>query len=101
METTRASKHASKRIKERCGVSKKKADRISRMAYTRGTDRLETKGALRRWLDDKYSEGFRIVVWGDKAYLFSGEKVLVTVLQVPSELTRKGSYPKKTSVRPA
>lgn len=88
----RASKHAKKRIKERCGISKSSADRVAELALERGTERKNTKGSLRKWLDVKYSNSeadSRIVVWGDKAYVYSSQNIVVTCLQIPAAITRK------------
>ena len=85
----RASNHARKRVKERCGVSKKSANRMAELALERGVLREHTKGPLRKWLDNRYtSENGQIVAWGDKAYIFSDQKILITVLQIPSAITR-------------
>ena len=97
----RASKHAKKRVKERCGVSKKTADRVAKLARERGVERENTKGPLRRWLDAKYlnsDANSTLVVWGDKAYVFSAQNVLVTCLQIPSVITKNM---KRMIVQPA
>jgi len=87
---TKVSYHAAKRIKERCGVGKRSADRVTSLAYERGVVKERTKGALRKWLDSKdRRENGKIVVWGDKAYIFSETCVLITVLQIPSSITPK------------
>ena len=86
------SKHAKNRIKERCGVGKGTADRISSMAYERGISTEHTKGALRKWLEGKNVTGKdQIKVWGDKAYIYSEKNVLITVLQLPAAITRNKS----------
>ncbi len=89
----RASDHARKRVKERCGVSKKNADRIAALALERGVEREYTKGPLRKWLDTKYLNGDEdrtLVVWGDKAYIFSGgeSRTLITCLQIPAVIMK-------------
>lgn len=88
MKDLYVSNHARQRIKERCGVSKKKAERICQMAVERGTERENTKGQLRKWLDHKHSKGQTIMVWGDKAYFISKEGVLITTIQIPSSITK-------------
>ena len=85
------SKHAKKRIKERCGVSKKSADRIAEMVITRGVSQESTKGPLKRWLDEKALNsdlGSTLLVWGDKAYIISDRNVMVTCLQIPPTITK-------------
>lgn len=84
------SKHAKKRIKERCGVGKSSADRMANLAIERGADRGRTKGPLRSWLDMKYAKqkNGQIYVYGDKAYVISEDNVLVTVLCIPNEFKK-------------
>lgn len=97
----RASKHAKQRVKERCGVNKKSADRVAKLAIERGVARENTKGQLRKWLDAKQensSEGSRILVWGDKAYIFSCQNVMITCLQIPAVITKNM---KKMIMQPA
>ena len=91
MENVVVSRHARQRIKERCGVSKKSADRVSRLAVERGTEREQTKGMLRKWLDHKYTEGQKMFAYGDKAFFFSCDGVLITVIQIPSTITKNMS----------
>lgn len=85
-----ASKHARKRVKERCGVGKSTAERMCNLATTRGVERSCTKGPLRKWLNAKYQTQGKgsIYVWGDKAYLVSEENVCITVLNIPNELKK-------------
>lgn len=83
-------KHAKKRVKERVGVSKTKADKMAKMAIERGVERTQTKGRLRKWVDSQFYKNphtTEIYIYGDKAYIFIGEG-LITVLQIPSDLTR-------------
>ena len=99
--TARASKHAKKRVKERCGVNKKSADRLAGMVLERGVSIEYTKGPLRKWLDVKQSnsdEDSALYVWGDKVFIFSSENVLITCLQIPSVITRNM---KKMIIMPA
>lgn len=96
-----ASNHAKQRIKERCGVSKKSADRVAALALERGVEKENTKGSLRKWLDNKYAadkNDGKIVVYGDKAYIFSNQNVLITCLQIPAALTKNI---KKMMLQPA
>lgn len=94
-----ASNHAKQRVKERCGISKKSADRLAGLALARGVEKEFTKGPLRKWLDSYYtSEDGKIVAYGDKAYIFSKEQVLITVLQIPAVITKNMS---KMVVKPA
>ena len=85
------SDHARQRIKERCGISKKSADRVCALATRRGVVRENTKGALRKWLDNNVRDNRDLLVYGDKAFVISAENVVVTVLQIPQCLTRNMS----------
>lgn len=83
-------KHAQKRLKERCGLSKKAAGRLANLAYERGMKHSETTGNLRKWVDSQYfynETANNIRLYGDKAFIFSGYK-LITVLQIPHNLVK-------------
>ena len=83
-------KHAQKRIKERCGFNKKAMNRMSRKAYIDGVSYRDTKGQLNKWLNNVYFKNENtnnIKLYGDKAYVFCDDK-LVTVLQVPHRLSK-------------
>lgn len=84
------SKHAFKRLSERSGLSKKAAYRIAERAFTQGITHSETKGNLNKYVTSLYfnnTKANNIRLYGDKAYIFVGE-TLVTVLQIPSNLTK-------------
>jgi len=85
--------HGRQRIKERCGVRKSCAEKVAERAQQRGVERSQTKGSLRKWLDEKYisGEGENGTIWiyQEKAFIFTKQNVLVTVLQLPAELARK------------
>ena len=87
------SNHARQRIKDRCGAGKKAAaERICNLAIERGTNAEETKGTVRRWLDQQYYDENRVIyLYGDKAFSYTedlDDLVLVTVLQLPAEIFR-------------
>lgn len=84
------SEHAFKRLSERSGLSKKAAYRIAEKAFTQGITHSETKGNLNKYITSLYfnnTNANNIRLYGDKVYIFVGE-VLVTVLQIPSNLTK-------------
>ena len=94
-------KHAKKRIKERCGIKKGSSDRLARLAKERGLERRDTKGSLRSWLDMKGSKseaGMEFWIYGDKVFLFSRNDILITVLQIPRELQRKANTQRKAAL---
>lgn len=82
------SHHAKERLRERCGVNKKSALRCAELAVSRGQHYTETKGSVRRWLEDQIQGNHEIYIHGDKAYVFTDRMILVTVLQLPSEIAR-------------
>ena len=85
------SDHARQRIKERCGIkSKKKADHLCSIAYTRGIQAAQTKGALKDWIERKTRPGSYIACYNQMALVFSYKSTAecITVLQIP-ECIRK------------
>ena len=87
MEIT-ISKHAEMRMKERCGANKRSTQKIAEKAFKTGFTHSQTKGNLRKWVTSLYfnnKSANNIRLYGDKAYIFTDEK-LITVLQIPSNL---------------
>lgn len=83
-------KHAQKRLKERCRLSKKASERLANIAYEQGMRHNETTGNLRKWVDSLYfynETANNIRLYGDKAFIFCDYK-LVTVLQIPHTLVK-------------
>lgn len=83
-------KHAQKRLKERCGLSKKAAERLANLAYEHGMKHSETTGNLRKWVVSQYfynETANNIRLYGDKAFIFRGY-TLITVLQIPHNLVK-------------
>lgn len=82
------SKHAETRLRERCGINRKSAQRIAEKAFNEGIQHSQTKGNLKKWVTSLYfhnKTANNIRLFGDKAYIFS-DSVLITVLQIPSNL---------------
>lgn len=46
----RVSKHASRRLKERCGLNKKSVQRMADIAFTNGMKQEDATGQLNRWM---------------------------------------------------
>lgn len=86
----RLSKHAKKRMKQRCGLHGKSAVRIGERVFESGLRREDTKGRLAKWLDlvGKYNQGKLLIVHGETCYIFSSDNVLITLLNIPPELTK-------------
>lgn len=84
------SRHAMKRLSERSGLSKKSAQRIAEKAYAEGITHKDTKGNLKKYVTSLFfnnTNANNIRLYGDKAFIFAGE-TLITVLQIPSSLTK-------------
>lgn len=93
--------HATDRVKERCGISKKRSLRMAELAVERGQNYTDTKGSVRKWLDHQIKNDDRqIYVYGDKAFIFSKyNMVLITVLQIPAELVRCNNNNRRKAAR--
>ena len=84
----RVSKHASQRLKERCGLKKKSVRRMADIAFMKGMKEEDTSGQLNRFMVKLYCTNMdanNIRIYGNYIYIFCGE-TLVTVLHVPHRL---------------
>ena len=84
------SRHAAKRLKERCGLNKKACERMVQKAFDEGIKHSQTKGRLNKWVTGLYFKNEtanNIRLYGDKAYRFC-EETLVTVIQIPAGLMK-------------
>lgn len=83
-------RHARKRMKERCGFNKKTCERMALKALNDGMTHAQTKGNLNKWVSGLYfshSKANNIRIYGNFAYIFCGE-TLVTVMLVPVNLRK-------------
>ena len=86
----RLSNHAKMRMKQRCGLNSKSCERMTKKAFEEGVHHNQTKGLLNKWVTSLYFKNQKannIRLYGDKAYIFCDD-VLVTVIQIPSDLTK-------------
>ena len=86
----RVSRHALQRLRERCGLNKKSAERLAQKAYEKGIRHGQTKGNLNKWVTAQHFKNENIdnlIIYGDNLYLFDGE-ILVTVFRVPNNLLK-------------
>lgn len=93
------SHHASKRMHERCGLSKKAGKRMAMKAYVDGYSIEKTKGVLRSYfakIITNTEDSGRVLAkgYGDHIFVFKhepGYDVLVTVMKIPKQylLNRK------------
>lgn len=84
------SKHARKRMKERCGFTKKSQERMAWKAFNNGITHSKTKGNLNRWITCLYfknKNANNIRIYGDNAYIFCRE-TLVTVIPIPNNIKK-------------
>ena len=97
----RVSKHASRRLKERCGLNKKSVQRMADIAFTNGMKQEDATGQLNRWMASLYCANMdenNIRIYGNYVYIFCGI-TLVTVLHVPHRLKNHVNEQKKRLVR--
>lgn len=63
---------------------------MAQKAFDNGITHSQTKGRLNKWITSLYfrnKNANNIRLYGDKAYIFAG-KTLVTVIQIPTDLTK-------------
>lgn len=79
--------HAYKRSLERSGLNRKATERMLNKIWSDGISAEETTGKIKHWLDTVQDRSLndlsKILLYGDKAYLFHDD-ILITVLQVPA-----------------
>ena len=88
------SRHAEKRMRERCGLNRKAVERMAQKAFDKGIKRSQTKGNLNKWVTGLWSRNKsadNIRLYGDKVYIFC-DNVLVTVMQIPRDLVKDMEY---------
>lgn len=82
--------HAYDRMKERVGIGKKAADRLSEKAYAAGIDRNSVKGSLQKYIESKEWRDFsKCKIYGEIVYCFADSPegiVLMTVFWIPTNL---------------
>lgn len=84
-------KHGSKRVKQRMGISKSSQDKLIAKALERGYKHNQTKGQLKKWIDksaiNKKYKG-KYIVYGDKLYIFNKDDQLITLIQIPQNIMK-------------
>lgn len=84
----KTSKHGSDRMRERMSVNKKSVQRVAENAFERGLHHNETNGSLHRFLDSLYlshKTARNIRVYNNEIFIFSVERNLITVIDLPSK----------------
>ena len=84
---TTVTTHGKNRMKERCGIPKRAAERNAQRAYDKGLTYENTHGKLREYIDNRRNTSniTDIRVWNGDIYVFHGE-TLLTVYPVPKSL---------------
>ena len=81
-------KHAKRRMKQRCGIGKKSAERMAKIVFDKGLKHCDLNGNLKRWVDSLYfrnQTANQIRLYGDAAYIFHNN-TLITVIPIPDNL---------------
>ncbi len=77
--------HGCRRIRSRCGLSKKSAARMAEDAFENGITHANTTGSLNRYITALYFHNMsanNIRILNDKVFVFAG-RTLITVLNLP------------------
>lgn len=80
-------KHGAERMRGRIGIPKKAVQRLADIALSEGVRHSETTGALHRYISALYHKektANQIRLYGDKTYIFQGNK-LITVIPTPNK----------------
>lgn len=88
---TKITDHALKRMKERCGIHRSAAQRLSDKAYTDGISHGETNGRLNKYITALYFQectANNIRIFADKVFIFN-DNVLITVIPLPNNLKKQ------------
>ena len=93
--------HGLSRMKERSGFGKSatKITRIANKALEKGLSHKETKGSLRKYLDERYvayGTGNNMKIYGGNLYIFEDD-TLITMFALPGKLQRQASKYKKAA----
>ena len=86
-------KHAKKRLKQRCNTKKSANGRMLSNAIERGLERKFCNGRLRKYLDSKYhsyQSNSKMYVYSNMVYILIG-KTLITVYHLPANLQKMAS----------
>ena len=88
MEKGSLTRHALKRMKQRCGFNSESA--VTK-ALERGYTHSQTKGSLHRLLDReylRYRTASQMRVYQGKVFIFTEELVLVTIINLPRRIAQ-------------
>jgi len=89
-DTAIVTNHAKKRTKERLGLSKKSADKITQKALDFGIKISDTKGSLRKYLDflyESHKNSNNTRIYNRKIYLFHNN-ICITIINLPNRFNK-------------
>ena len=101
MEEIIVSNHANSRMRERIGINKKSCQRLAEKAYIDGISSIDASGELQNFMNyiaNKHHNNAFVRLYGEKVFIYAKEfdmadglqkMVLVTVIQIPNNLTKK------------
>jgi hypothetical protein len=81
------SNHATDRMSERCGLNKKSAERLSKLALENGISHNDTVGSLNRYLTKLFfynKTANNIRIHGEYVYIFCDD-ILITVIPLDNK----------------
>jgi hypothetical protein len=81
------SNHATDRMSERCGLNKKSAERLSKLALENGISHNDTVGSLNRYLTKLFfynKTANNIRIYGEYVYIFCDD-ILITVIPLDNK----------------
>ena len=81
------SNHATDRMSERCGLNKKSAERLSKLALENGISHSDTSGSLNRYLTKLFfynKTANNIRIYGEYIYIFCDD-ILITVMPLDNK----------------
>lgn len=90
----KVSRHAEKRMRERCGLNKRTVEKMAQRAFDKGISHSESCGRLSKWITSLYfknKNANNIRIYGEMAYIFS-DNVLITVFRVPNNILKDIDY---------
>lgn len=84
----KCSAHANTRMKERLSLNTSASQRLAAIAYENGISQKDASGKLQKYfcyLALHTGKSLTMRIYGRHVYLFGGDKILVTVLQLPKQ----------------
>jgi len=84
-------RHAKRRIKERCGIPPRRQAKEARRALEEGLSHEDASGALSRYLDGRAVRGGPVLfrIWRGRLWVFKGSPPCVVTVIVPVHRLRR------------